>query len=597
MAVLSRNEIDSKYKWDLTRLFATDEEWENEFAAIDGLAAEFSKRAGTLTSKEQVLEAFRAHAEILRRFEFLATYAMAKQNEDASVPLYQAMDDRTMSLGSRVVASASFMTPELLALPEETLDGYEADPDFADYNRLLSGIRRTRAHSLSREGEQLLAMAGEALSAPDQAAEMLRGLDLKLGNVRDEQGQRVPLTDAGFVLFLESGDRRVRRTAFRKMMTGYASMGNTFAALYAGQVKADLLYSRARNYDSCRAAIMDSEEVPESVYDSLITAVHEGIGTMDAYLELRRKKIGVSRLHMYDLYYGNEQGFEIHPDIEESFDLFLKAVAPLGEDYVKDASRALPERWIDVYENEGKRSGAYSTGGAYGATPYVLLNHKNNYDGLSTLCHEMGHAMHSFYSNAAQPYPKADYSIFVAEVASTTNEILLNEYLRKQYKDDPAAQRALVGNLLEHFRTTVFRQTLFAEFELRAHQLAEAGESLTSDRLSQLYLEIVKTYYGKKVAVDPCVASEWMRIPHFYSPFYVYKYATSFCAAISLARGILSGDPEKVAQYRRFLTLGSSLPPIEELRIAGVDLSTPEPVTQALDVFAELVYEYQTLLN
>ncbi len=589
--------MDNRFKWDLTRLFASDEAWEQEYTAIGELSAAFAQRAGTLNVKERILEAFNAYFDMMRRFETLYAYAMMRQNEDTSVSLYQAMNDRAMSLGSRVMASAAFLVPELLALPEGTLEGFGADPDFSDYSRFIEDILRTKAHTLSKEEEQILAMAGEALSTSDQASEMLRSLDLQLGTVRNESGERVQLTDAGFILFLESSNRTVRRTAFRKMMDGYAAMGNTFAALYAGQVKADIFASRVRHYESSRAASMYADEVPESVYDSLITAVHEGIDTLNAYLELRRKKIGVPRLHMYDLYYGNEQGFEIHPDIEESFDLFLKAVAPLGEDYVRDASRALQERWIDVYENRGKRSGAYSCGSAYGTTPYVLLNHKNNYDGLSTLCHEMGHAMHSFYSNSSQPYPKADYSIFVAEVASTTNEILLNEYLRREYRDDRAAQAALVGNLLEHFRTTVFRQTLFAEFELRAHRLAESGESLTMEQLSQMYLETVKTYYGKVCTVDDCVASEWMRIPHFYSPFYVYKYATSFCAAISLARNILSGDPEKVARYRAFLRSGSSLPPIEELRNAGVDLSTPEPVTEALDYFAELVYEYQNLLN
>ncbi|MBQ9010241.1 MAG: oligoendopeptidase F [Clostridia bacterium] len=593
----TRDDIDVKYKWDLTRLYASDEDWEKEYQSISERAKAFRDREDTLTSKEVVLDTFREFTDIILRFNYLASYATLRQSEDASVARYRAMEDRISSLASQIAASTAFMVPELLALPEGTLETYMADPDFADHDRTIRGMIRIKPHSLPKTEEYLVAMAGDVFSVPSQTAELLRSLDLKLGSVRNEKGERVPLTDASFVLFLESEDRRVRRTAFRRMMNGYAAMGNTFAALYGGVVKEGRFSHMVRHYDSARAESMDGDDVPELVYDNLIAAVHEGIGTLGAYLELRRKKIGVPHLHMYDLYYGNEKGFEIHPDIEEAFALFLEAVAPLGEDYVRDASRALTERWIDVYENKGKRSGAYSLGSAYGVTPYVMLNHKNNYDGLSTLCHEMGHAMHSFYSNAAQPYPKADYSIFVAEVASTTNEILLNEYLRKKYRDDRAAQRALIGNLLEHFRTTVFRQTMFAEFEHQAHQLADNGESLTAELLSETYLELVKTYYGKACTVDACVASEWMRIPHFYTPFYVYKYATSFCASIFLARNILSGDPEKVASYRRFLTLGDSLPPIEELRIAGVDLSTPEPIAQALDYFAELVYEYQTLLN
>ena len=290
-------------------------------------------------------------------------------------------------------------------------------------------------------------------------------------------------------------------------------------------------------------------------------------------------------------------GFDIALDIEDAFKVFLEAVKPLGEDYVKDASRALPERWMDVYETKNKRSGAYSCGSAYRTTPYVLLNHKNTYDGLSTLCHEMGHAMHSFYSNKTQPATKARYKIFVAEVASTCNEILLSEYLRKKYADNKQAQIALIGSLLQHFRTTVFRQTMFAEFEYKAHCMAESGESLTRDSLSAMYYDLNKLYYGGACKVDKEVAYEWMRIPHFYNSFYVYKYATSFCAAVALSRGILSGDKEKIAAYRRFLTLGGSMPPIEELKTAGVDMSTPQPVCDALDYFAELIMQYQNLLN
>lgn len=595
--VMNRSEVDPWFTWDLTRLYKTDEDWEADFSLVRKMAEGLSKRAGTLANgKEAVLETLSEYMQMKQRFEKLYVYAMMRQNEDTSVAKYQAMNDRSNSFASEVMTSASFLLPELLSLPDGTLEGYEQDPDFADYSVFLHSALREKAHTLSLEGERLLAMAGDAMMTGDQASEMLRTLDLNLGTTRDENGKQVPLTDAGFVLFLESGDRTVRRLAFTNMMQRYAAMGNTFAALYAGQVKADMFMSRARMYESCRAASLYGDEVPESVYDSLIEAVHGGIGTLNAYLQLRQTKIGVKHLHMYDLYYGNEQGFEIQPDIEEAFEIFLKAVTPLGLDYVEAASHALPDRWIDVYENKGKRSGAYSCGSAYGTTPYVLLNHKKNYDGLSTLCHEMGHAMHSYYSNASQPYPKADYSIFVAEVASTTNEILLNEYLRKVYKDDKAAQISLIGSMLEHFRTTVFRQTLFAEFEMKAHQLAEAGESLTQELLSKTYYDIVKAYYGKAVVVDKCVESEWMRIPHFYSPFYVYKYATSFCAATALAANILSGDKDRIAAYRRFLTLGGSMPPIDELRIAGVDLSTPEPVCQALDYFAELVLEYQALL-
>ena len=302
-------------------------------------------------------------------------------------------------------------------------------------------------------------------------------------------------------------------------------------------------------------------------------------------------------MHLYDLYAPIQSDFEVKMDIEEAFKTFLEVVKPLGEDYVQDASRALKDRWIDVYETKNKHSGAYSCGSAYRTTPYVLLNYKPSYDGLSTLCHEMGHSMHSFYSNKTQPFAKCDYTIFVAEVASTCNEVLLSEYLRKKYEGNDEAQIALIGSMLENFRTTVFRQTMFAEFEYKAHKMAEEGQGLTRDSLSAMYYDLNKVYYGGSCKVDKEAAWEWMRIPHFYSPFYVYKYATGFCAAVALARNVLSGDPEKVAHYRKFLTLGGSLPPIEELKVAGVDMSTPQPVCEALDYFAELVMEYKNLLN
>lgn len=598
MEIKSRNEIDPKYTWDLTRVYKDDAAWEKEFAAVAGEAAEYGKLAGTLCNgREAVLSNLNTYFDLNRRLSSLYSYAMMKQNEDTGNETYQAMNDRASTLLGTVMAESAYLSPELLSLPEDVLEAYAVDPDFENYSVFLHETIRQKPHVLTQEGEQILAMSMDTLTTMDAASEMIRSLDLKLGKTRGDDGKLAPLTDASFILFLESTDRNVRRLAFTKMMQGYGSMGNTFAALYAGQIKADIFTSRVRKFGSSREASLFEDEISESVYDSLIEAVHGGIGTLDQYLNVRREKMGLSHLHMYDLYCLGEGSFEIQPDIEEAFDIFLKAVAPLGKDYVKDASRALKDRWIDVYENKGKRSGAYSTVGAYGVSPYVLLNHKKNYDGLSTLAHEMGHAMHSFYSNKTQPYAKADYAIFVAEVASTTNEILLNEYLRKVYKDDKDAQIMLIGTLLEHFRTTVFRQTLFAEFEHEAHRLAENGESLTQARLNALYLEIVKTYYRHSCTVDACVQTEWMRIPHFYSPFYVYKYATGFCAAAALAQNILSGDPEKVASYRRFLTLGGSMAPIEELKIAGVDMSTPEPVCRALDYFAELVLQYQELLG
>ena len=592
---LTRDQVDARYTWDLTRIFESDEAWEAAFAEVKAQAEAFAALAGTLTSgREAVLAALRAMTALDCRFSEVATYAMMKLHEDGTQGKYQAMNDRAMTLGSELAEKSAFLTPELLTLEQTELEAMIDDPAFADYDAFLRDVLRLKPHTLSVREEQLLAAASELRGIPESASDMLY-IDLDLGMTRGEDGKKTKLTDARLLAFLSSRDRAVRKAAYVNTMKGYDRMGNTFATLYAGQVKADLFASRARGYDSPRQMALYPDAVEESVYDSLIDAVHGGIGTLTEYLHIKQRRMGLPKLHLYDLYAEESVDFELHLAFDEAFRLFLEAVRPLGEDYVADASRALSERWIDVYETKNKRGGAYSCGSAYGTTPYVLLNYKPTYDGVSTLCHEMGHAMHSFYSNRAQPYAKADYTIFVAEVASTCNEILLSEHLRKKYEGDPKAQAALINSLLQHFRTTVFRQTMFAEFEHKAHVMAMEGQSLTRESLSEMYVGLNKLYYGGACRVDKEVASEWMRIPHFYSPYYVYKYATGFCAAVALARGILSGDPEKVAAYRRFLTLGGSMKPIEELKAAGVDMSTPQPVCEALDYFAELVLAYGEL--
>ena len=594
---LTRATVDPKYTWDLTRIYESDEAWEQAFEAVKAEADAFAACTGTLhAGRETVKKALEQYMALMEKMGDVFCYAMMKQHEDTTVGRYQAMNSRAQTLYSEVGAKTAFLTPELLALAEGELEGMIADPAFAAYDAFLKGVLRMKPHTLSPREEQLLAMASEVSGVPENAYDMLTGADLDLGKTRGEDGRKTLLTDARLVSFLESPDRAVRKAAYCNVMNGYGKMGNTIASLYAGQVKAGIFASTARGYKSVREAALYPDEIDESVYDSLIDAVHGGLPTLCEYLNIRKEQLGLAQLHMYDLYAKTGDSFDVKPEIEEAFDTFLASVRPLGEDYVADASRALCDRWIDVCETKNKRGGAYSTA-VHKTTPYVLLNHTKTYDGLSTLCHEMGHAMHSYYSNKAQPFAKADYTIFVAEVASTCNEILLYEYLMNKHSDDRRAQLALIGSMLEHFRTTVFRQTMFAEFEHKAHRMAEEGQSLTKENLCAMYYDLNKLYYGKAVKVDREVAQEWMRIPHFYSPFYVYKYATGFCAAVALARNVLSGDPEKVAAYRRFLTLGGSMPPIEELKVAGVDMSTPQPVCEALDYFAELVMAYRDLLN
>lgn len=594
----TRADIDARYTWDLTRIYADDAAWERAFAETKEAASAIATRRGTLASgREAVRAALDAYMAMSEKLSGVYLYAFLKRSADSADASAQAMAGRATSLCSEASAQSAFLVPELQALPEGELEAMIADPAFADYDAFLREAARTKPHTLGAGEERLMALSQEMQGAPDTVFGMLADADLDLGTTRGEDGKRVKLTDARFRGLLGSEDRAVRRAAYQNMMRGYGRMGHTFAALYDAQVRADLFSSRARGFDSPRQEALFANDVDEGVYDSLITAVHGGIGTLTAYLETKREALGLSRLHLYDLYAEAKKEFDVRMGVDEAFATFLEAVAPLGEDYVRDASRALPERWIDAFETKGKTAGAFCASSAYWTTPYVLLNHKDDYDSLSALCHEMGHAMHSFYSAKAQPYAKADYAIFVAEVASTVNEVLLFEYMRRRCAGNRAAQRTLLGEMLEHFRTTVFRQTMFAEFEHKAHELALAGESLTRERLCALYLELNKAYYGKACAVDACVENEWMRIPHFYSPYYVYQYATGFCAAVALAKGILSGDKEKAAAYRRFLTLGGSMPPLEELKIAGVDMTTPQPVCEALDYFAELLPEYRALME
>ncbi|MBQ7051864.1 MAG: oligoendopeptidase F, partial [Clostridia bacterium] len=525
---LTRSTVETRYTWDLTRIYESDEAWEKAFDEVKALGDEIAALSGTLSGgKEAVLACLRLEDRIGCMISCIYTYAMMKQNEDTTVGKYQAMLGRAGTLYSEVSARSAFITPELLSLEDGVLESYIADPDFSDYDAALKRTLRMKPHTLSAREEQLLAMAGDVMGASESAYDMLTDADMDLGMTRGEDGKKTKLTDVRLHSFLVSPDRAVRKAAYTNVMNGYGKLGNTIAAMYAGQVKGDIFASRARGFKNCRQSYLYRDDVDESVYDSLIDAVHGGIGTLAEYLRIKKEQVGLGNMHMYDMYLGVDTGFDIKMDIDEAFETFLAAVAPLGEDYVADAARAMPERWIDVYETKNKRGGAYSTS-VYHTEPYVLLNHKKTYDGLSTLCHEMGHAMHSFYSNKTQPSAKADYTIFVAEVASTCNEILLSEYLMKKYAGNRAAQIMLVGHLLEHFRTTVFRQTMFAEFEHKAHAMAEAGESLTKDNLCAMYYDLNKLYYGKACKVDKEVQYEWMRIPHFYSSFYVYKYATGF---------------------------------------------------------------------
>lgn len=595
---LLRKDIPEASKWAPEHIYASQEEWEKDFAWVKENIAKLAEYAGTLKNGRQtVLDALTLYAQTGEHFSRMYTYASSCLNSDNSDSFYQGVFARANSLYAQLNAATAFLSPELLSLDADVLKSYIEDPAFADYDTMLSDLERMRPYTLSAELEKVLASAQEALQGASNAYDMLTDVDMSLGKVKDENGKFVELTHARYGSMLESQNRTVRRAAYERMMKAYAAYGSTFAATYAANVKADVFNARTRGYDSARQAALQPDDIPESVYDNLLSAIHDAIPTLNAYCELRKRAFDIPTVHMYDLYAPMEKGFDAKMNFDEAYELLLEGVAPLGEDYVEVVRKAKDSRWIDVYETPNKTTGAYSNGAAYGVHPYVLLNYRPELDGLLTLAHEMGHAMHSYYSNEAQPFVKSDYTIFVAEVASTCNEVLTISALRKKYAGNKAAQMALIGRMLEGFRTTVFRQAMFAEFEMKAHAMEEAGEPLTRESLSSMYYQLNKTYYGGGCRVDKVVENEWMRIPHFYRSFYVYKYATGFCAAVALANRILNGGEEAVAAYRKFLTLGCSMSPIEELKVAGVDMSTPEPVISALDTFAELLADFSELMD
>ena len=478
---------------------------------------------------------------------------------------------------------------------EEQLKALMGEPDMQDYTVFIDEVLRNRAHTLPAEQEQLLAMASDSLSAPHSAFSMLSDVELPFPLVPDEDGGEVRLSHGKYQALLRSRTRGIREAAFKGMHKTYGDFGGTIAALYSGSVKRHVFNARVRHYGSALESALEPDQVPVSVYENLLKEVDEALPTLNRYLEIRKRLLKVDDLHLYDLYVPMIEGVDLPMTYEDACALVLDALKPLGKEYADVLRRAFSEGWIDVYENKAKRSGAYSNG-VYGVHPYVLLNFENNLDSASTLAHELGHTMHSYFSDRTQPYPKAGYSLFVAEVASTCNEVLMNRYLQQKYKDQPEMLKYLLNDLLESFRTTVIRQSMFAAFEKKSHEMAERGEALTKESLSEAYLELNKHYYGGACHVDDEIAWEWMRIPHFYRDFYVYKYATSFSAAVTIADRILKEGEPAVQDHLRFLSLGGSVPPIEALKTDGVDMSSPAPVHRAMQVFAETVDQLEKLL-
>lgn len=592
-----RSEVQEEYTWDLSGLYISDEAWEKDLAKIEEIVKKIAQKEGRVCACAQnLLETLADSAAAEQKLELAYSYASRLYDENQKDAAHQAMSQKMSSLYTDYNSRTAFVVPEILAAEEAVLEQFFKEvPELELYRLQIAEIQRMKPHCLSAELERVVAMTGEMSQTAEQVYSVINNADFIFPEITDENGAAVRLSHGNFIPMLESADRNVRKEAFLKYYQVYEQFANTLAGLYNGQVKQQMFYASVRNYPSALAAAVDANNVDSKVYDNLIDTVGKNLDKMHRYVRLRKKCLGVDELHMYDVYTPIVPDAAKKISYEEAKETVLKALAPLGEEYVAKVKEGFESRWIDVYENEGKRSGAYSAG-AYGAHPYVLLNYNNTLDNMFTIAHEMGHAMHSYYSNEAQPYIYSQYKIFVAEVASTCNEVLLMEYLLARTTDQK--ERAyLLNHYLDSFKGTVFRQTMFAEFEMNTNQMAESGESLTAENLSQLYYKLNEKYYGPDMVSDPQIAYEWARIPHFYYNFYVYQYATGFSAAVALAHAILNEGAPAVERYRKFLSGGCSMAPVELLRAAGVDMEQPAAVQEALDVFSGILDEMEALME
>lgn len=593
----TRAEADPRFTWDLSDLYKTDDDWRRAYLAAKDSPQALASYAGHLAEGAgTLLEFLRLSDTLSETLDKLGNYAQRKSDEDTRNAAYQEMSALFINLAIAINQAAAFSTPEILDIPDDVLDGfYAAEPALEHYRLLIDRVRRLRGHTLTPEGEELLAAAGQMGQSPDDIFSFLNDADMKYPDAVDSKGESHQVTHGSFVPLLQSPDRVLRKSAFESLYGVYRQFRNTSAAILSAQMRQLQFFSDARHYDSALQAALDGNEVPVEIYHNLIATVREGLPTMHRYVRLRKKLLKVDELHFYDLYTPIVPGQDIKVSYDEAWQTALEALAPLGEEYTKILQEGRDSRWIDVYENEGKRSGAYSAG-AYGAHPYVLLNYTDTLDDMFTLVHEMGHSLHSYLSNRTQSITYANYVIFVAEVASTCNEALLMQYLLGR-TDDRERRAYLINHFLEQFRGTLYRQTMFAEFELWCSEQIRAGQVLTADALSEKYSALNREYYGEDIVLDSEIALEWARIPHFYYDFYVYQYATGFSAAIALSERILREGAPAVRDYLDFLSGGSSKDPVALLRGAGVDMSSPAPIASALRRFDELVAELEQLLQ
>ncbi len=587
-----RSEIANEDKWRIQDLYATDESWQADYnKCLENAERECEYKGKMSDSADNFYNALKESDEIDLLIENVYVYAFMKYYEDTTNPKYQEMSGKAQMAAVKLSEKYSFMVPEIMAMESDTIDTFLQDERIALYKVSIQDMLSKKEHSLTEKEEKLLAMAGQMSTSPNEIFSKFNNADAKFGEITDEDGNKVELTNGRYSVFMESNDRRVRQDAFHVLYKEYGNYINTLAATYYANVKQAIFFSQARNYKSTLEMYLSGSFIPVSVYKNLIETVNNNLDKMHKYVSLRKKELGVDELHFYDVYAPMVSDYKLKVTYEEAKEIALKALAPLGKEYTDKVQEGFNSGWVDVRENVGKRNGAFSWG-AYGTHPYVFLNYSDTLNDVFTLVHEMGHAMHTFYSNENQPYVYAGYKIFVAEVASTCNEAILINYLLKNCKDN-TEKKYLINHYIEQFKGTLFRQTMFAEFEMITHSMAENGEVLNAENLCNVYKELNKKYFGDDMVIDEEIALEWSRIPHFYTPFYVYQYATGFSAAIAIASKILAGDKETLAGYKRFLSGGCSMHPIELLKLCGIDMSKPQVIQEAIDVFGNLIDEYQ----
>ena len=596
----TREEADARYKWAIEDLYKDDEDWKRDYELLKSRIPELTKFRGRLGESAEVLLSMQKLSDELNQLlEKVYVYANQRLHENTDNSTYQNLASQAQGLLVELSESLSFVEPELMELPDGIIETFLGEnEELSAYRQYFENIIRQKKHVLPTEQEQLLAAMGEVAESPKDIFSMFNNADIRFPEITGEDGHPVQVTHGRYMSLMQSRNRQVRKDAFEAMYGVYGDWRNTLAAMYRANVKQEAFLAKAHKYTSDLEAALDGSHIPVKVYEQLIEAVHESMPLMYRYMKLRKKLLGVEELHMYDLYVPVIEQDHSEIPFEQAKKTVLEGLAPMGEEYLHLLREGFDHGWIDVYENQGKRTGAYSWG-AYGTHPYVLLNYQGTLHDVFTLAHEMGHALHSWYSDEHQPYIYAGYRIFVAEVASTCNEALLIHYLMEQSKKagDQKKTMYLMNYFLEQFRTTLFRQTMFAEFEKITHGLQEQGETLTADRLCEIYYDLNKLYFGEEICVDQEIAMEWARIPHFYTPFYVYQYATGFSAAIALSKQILEQGAPAVEQYKKFLKGGSSMYPLELLKMAGVDMEQKAPVQDALAVFAQYLDEMERLAD